>query len=150
MRVCTGFHCALAAWERRPMKMRSIVFAVVSSICFLSIPVALATDAVHTPHRETTFLMVEADLRLHLCHSKEFSLQMLRQPSRAAIATDSPAPPGPISLAMLIPEEHILREVSLLCRKGAEEVIRTRLQAAEQEPVERPLAREKPKGFVAA
>ena len=49
----------------------------------------------------------------------------------------------------MIAEEHTLSNV-FLCRKEAEEAIRARLQAAEHELIERPIAQEKLKGFVAA
>ena len=65
------------------MKMRSFVFATILMIGSLSIHVGQATDTFDTAYRETTFLMVEADLRLHLCHLKEFSLHLL-QPSQAS------------------------------------------------------------------
>jgi hypothetical protein len=130
------------------MKMRSFVFAAILMIGSLSMHVAHATDTFDTAYWETTFLMVEADLRLHLCHLKEFSLHLL-QASQAATGADSPAPPGPISQTILIAEELASYDV-FLCRKEAEEAIRARLYAAEQELLERPIAQEKLKGFVAA
>jgi hypothetical protein len=147
-RVCTDLPSALTALEMRSMKMRSFVFAAILMIGSLSMHVAHATDTFDTAYRETTFLMVEADLRLHLCHLKEFSLHLL-QPSQAATGADSPAPPGPTSQAIRITEEHASYTV-FLCRKEAEEAIRARLQAAEQELLERPVAQEKLKGFIAA
>ena len=147
-RVCTDFPSALTALEMCSMEMRSFVSAAILMIGSLSMHVAHATDTFDAAYRETTFLMVEADLRLHLCHLKEFSLHLL-QPSQAATGADSPAPPGPTSQAIRIAEEHASYTV-FLCRKEAEEAIRARLQAAEQELLERPLAQEKLKGFIAA
>jgi hypothetical protein len=130
------------------MQMRSFVLAVILVIYALSIHTARASDAFDLSFRETAFLIIEADLRLHLCHLKEFSLYLL-QPSHASIGPESPVPPRPTSQAILIAEEHASSDV-FLCRKEAEEAIRARLQAAEQELIERPMAREKLKGFVAA
>jgi hypothetical protein len=59
------------------MTMRGVVIAAILMIGSLSMHVAHATDTLNTAYRETTFLMVEADLRLHLCHLKEFSLYLL-------------------------------------------------------------------------
>lgn len=129
------------------MKMRSAVFAVILMICSLSSHVAHATDTFDPAYRETTFLMVEADLRLHLCQLQEFSLYLL--PSQATPGTEPSAPPGPTSHTILIADEYTLSNV-FLCRKEAEEAIRARLQAAEHELIERPAAQEKLKGFVAA
>jgi hypothetical protein len=145
--VCTDFSLALAVLEMRSMKMRSAVFAVILMICSVSSQVAHATDTFDPAYRETTFLMVEADLRLHLCQLQEFSLYLL--PSQATTGTESPAPPGPTSQAPMIAEEHTLFTV-FLCRREAEEAIKARLQAAEHELIERPTAQEKLKGFVAA
>jgi hypothetical protein len=134
--------------EMCSMQMRSFVLAVILMICALSIHSAYASDAFDLSYRETAFLIIEADLRLHLCHLKEFSLHLF-QPSHASIGAESPVPPRPTSQAILIAEEHASSNV-FLCRKEAEEAIRTRLQAAEHELIERPIAREKLKGFVAA
>jgi hypothetical protein len=123
------------------MQMRSFVLAVILVIYALSIHTARASDAFDLSFRETAFLIIEADLRLHLCHLKEFSLYLL-QPSHASIGPKSPVPPRPTSQAILIAEEHASSDV-FLCRKEAEEAIRARLQAAEQELIERPMARER-------
>jgi hypothetical protein len=147
-RVCTDCPSALIALEMRSMKMRSFVFAVILMICSLSMHVAHATDTFDTTYRETTFLMVEAVLQLHLCHLKEFSLHLLL-PSQAVTGADSPTPPEPTSQTILNAEEHASNDV-FLCRKEAEEAIRARLQTAEQELLERPLAQGKLKGFIAA
>ena len=130
------------------MKMRSFVLSVILMICSLSMHAANATNTFDTAYQETTFLMVEADLRLHLCHLKKLSLY-LPQPSQAPTGADSPAPPGPTSQAICITEEHALHTI-FLCRKIAQEGIRARLHAAEQELLARPLAQEKLKGFIAA
>jgi hypothetical protein len=145
--VCTDFSLALAALEMRSMKMRSAVYAAILMICSVSSHVAHATDTFDPAYRETTFLLVEADLRLHLCQLQEFSLYL--RTSQATTRPESPAPPGPTSQAIMSAEEHTLSTV-FLCRKEAEEAIRARLQAAEHELIERPAAQEKLKGFVAA
>jgi hypothetical protein len=137
---CSDFSLALAALEMRSMKIQSAVFAVILMICSLSSHVAHAIDTFDPAYRETTFLMVEADLRLHLCQLQEFSLYLL--PSQATTETESPAPPGSTSQALMIAEEQTLSTV-FLCRKEAEETIRARLQAAEHELIERPTAQEK-------
>ena len=130
------------------MKMRRCVSAVILIIATLSIYGAGATDSFDAAYRETTFLMVEADLRLYHCHLSELSLHVL-QPLQATVGLDSPASPGPTSPAILIAEEQVSYNVSL-CRREAEESIRARLQVAEQELSERSIAQEKLKGFVAA
>jgi hypothetical protein len=147
--TCVGidFPFALAVLELCSTKMRSFVSAIVLMIYTLSIHVAHATDTFDTAYRETTFLLVEADLRLHLCHLKELSLHLL-QPSEATTGPDSSASSGPTRQRILLAEEHASDQVSL-CRQEAEEAIRARLQVAEQELIERPLAQEKLKGFVA-
>jgi len=147
-RVCTDFPSALTALEMCSMKIRSFVFAAILMIGSLSMHVAHVTDTFDTAYWETTFLMVEADLRLHVCHLKEFSLHLIK-PSQGVTGADSPAPPGPISQTILNAEEHASYDV-FLCRKQAEEAIRARLHAAEEELFERSIAQEKLKGFVAA
>jgi hypothetical protein len=96
---------------------------------------------------ETTFLMLEADLRLHHCHLSEFSLHV-QQPLRAMIEPDSLAFSSPARPALLITGEQPPIAVSL-CREEAEGSIRARLQASEQELAGRSVAQEKLKAFVA-
>ncbi len=130
------------------MKMRHCASRVFLMIATLSTHDAGAIDSFDVAYRETTFLVVEADLRLHHCHLSELSLHVL-QPPQATIGADSPACPGPTSPTALLTGEQAVSSVSL-CRREAEESIRAKLQVAEQELSERPIAQEKLKGFVAA
>jgi hypothetical protein len=61
----------------RAMKMCHCVAAVIVMIAPLVVHSAGATDSFDATYQETTFLMVEADLRLHHCHLSELSLYVL-------------------------------------------------------------------------
>lgn len=130
------------------MKMRHCLSTAILMMVSLASPGVSAVDSFDVAYRETTFLVVEADLRLHHCHLSELSLHVL-QPPQASIGTDSQAFPGPTSPTILSNGEQAGSNVSL-CRKEAEESIREKLQVAEQELSKRSIAQEKLKGFVAA
>jgi len=116
-------------------------------IATLSTHGAGAIDSFEVAYRETTFLVVEADLRLHHCHLSELSLHVL-QPPQATIGSDSQTSPGATSPTVLLTREQAASSVSL-CRREAEESIKAKLQVAEHELSDRPIAQEKLKGFVA-
>jgi hypothetical protein len=133
------------------MKMRSVIFGVLFAlliICPLRIYAAVATDTFHAAYQQTTLLTLEADLRLHLCHLKEFSLHLLIQPPDITEGTDSPTPLRPLGHATAIQQEHALQD-AFLCREEAVQALRARLQEAEQELAEKVAAQEKLKRFVA-
>jgi hypothetical protein len=133
------------------MKVRSVVFGVLFAlliICPLPIYAAAGTDILHATYQQTTLLTLEADLRLHLCHLKEFSLHLLIQPPDVAEGTDSPTPLRPLGHAIAIQQERALQD-AFLCREEAAEALRARLQEAEQELAEKVAAQEKLKRFVA-
>ena len=113
----------------------------------LSSRAAGAVDSFDAAYQETSFLLVEADLRLHHRQLSELSLHVLRPPEAAAVIEASPSSRS--TSAATLPHAEQVSSLASFCRKEAEESIRTRLQVAAQELSARPIAQEKLKGFVA-
>lgn len=131
------------------MNVRSIVVVTLLLIAASPIPATVSTDTFRMRYQHTTMLLLEADLRLHLCHLKEFSLHLIVFPPDPLAGTDSLMDGR--GLGNILPNEqaHAFDE-TLLCRKEAEEAIKARLPGAEQELSEQPVALEKLKSLVAA
>jgi hypothetical protein len=131
------------------MKVRSIVLSTLLMISVLPIHAAVSADTFPIQYQHTTMLMLEADLRLHLCHLKEFSQTLLVPAPETTIETNSRTHVGSLGNTLANEQEHAFNE-TLLCRKEAEDAIKAKLVEAEQELSQRPVPQEKLKGLVAA
>jgi len=100
------------------MNVRHLVW----SVCLLALAsaprTATAIDHALLAYQHTTWLMLEADLRLHLCHLKEFSLHLSRHssedvPSMGHAASDGTSAPRPVlgKDALLEQQDHDRRAI---------------------------------------
>jgi hypothetical protein len=130
------------------MNMRSIAFCVGLLVLLPPPRPTGALDTIPVAYQQTILLMLEADLQLHFCHLKEFSLYLAVHPSEDASDMDATTQMRPAGNPLTTEQELALNDI-LICRKEAEEAIRSRLPKAEQELSHESTAQEQLKGFVA-